>query len=232
VARRLRPRSDEGRRGSLTRISRQSHKPDAQARDGRRFTLAGASGLCQYTVAVSQSGEKCGSKQSRWFDCLTHSSSPIAVPLSGGESLRIVVSRPRKRGTTNRSVTVEAVVGDHTSAGYRVCHRSEREFCWLKSIQGSAFPKALAAADRLVVRAKITGKSRRITPVSVENADYLVGSIGTMRIFLPKQDEVVRFWLSRRLSVSVTRVLRGCIHDETPIHSYTVTCCDRGNGVR
>jgi len=44
----------------LSRISHQSHKPDAQARDGGRFTLAGASGLCQHTVMVSPSGEKCG----------------------------------------------------------------------------------------------------------------------------------------------------------------------------
>jgi len=44
----------------LARISHQSHKADAQARDGGRFTLAGAAGLCQHTVAVSRSGEKCG----------------------------------------------------------------------------------------------------------------------------------------------------------------------------
>jgi len=42
------------------RISHQSHRPDAQARDGGRFTLAGASGLCRHTVAVSQPSEKCG----------------------------------------------------------------------------------------------------------------------------------------------------------------------------
>ena len=43
---------------ALARISHQSHKPDAQARDGGRFVLAGASGLCQRVVAISLSGEK------------------------------------------------------------------------------------------------------------------------------------------------------------------------------
>jgi len=44
----------------LARISHKSYKPDAQARDGGRLTLAGASGLCQHNVAVPQSGGKSG----------------------------------------------------------------------------------------------------------------------------------------------------------------------------
>jgi len=44
----------------LARISHQTHKPEAPARVKRPPSLAGASGLCQHTVAISPSGEKCG----------------------------------------------------------------------------------------------------------------------------------------------------------------------------
>lgn len=47
-------------RRRLDGMSHQSQKPDAPARDGEQSTLAGASGLCQHNVTVSQSGEKCG----------------------------------------------------------------------------------------------------------------------------------------------------------------------------